>query len=112
MDQVKTKLSKVYGITSYEDKHIIHDSRTLADGQALSMLWIEPPPINFISTTLVPQPCYSIQRALRLTGATPYKGQGGVSSQIYNAFRNGILVSITSTPDGKCLQTIHIERDR
>lgn len=112
MDRVKVELSKAYEIASPGEKHIVQDPRTLADGQVLSTLWIEPPPVDFISIALAAHPCFSTQRALSLTGATPYKGSGKVSGRIYNAFKNGMLVGITSTPDGKCLQTIHVEKDK
>ncbi|BAV96003.1 MULTISPECIES: hypothetical protein [Bacteria] len=112
MGRVSAELSKIYGINPSGAKYINRDAKTLADGQVLSLFWLEPPPADFISLGLAAEPCFSTQRALNLTQATPYEGSGKVSAPIYNAFKNGMLVGITSTPDGKCLQTIHIERDK
>lgn len=112
MSRVKRDLSEVYGFDPSVDQYTNRDSKLLAGGWVLSQLWIEPSPADFISVSLATQPCFPVQRALGLTQATPYQGSGELSAPMHNAIKNGMLVGLTSSPDGKCLRTIHIERDK
>ncbi|MEH6419426.1 hypothetical protein [Pseudomonas sp. CGJS7] len=111
-DGVRTALARSYAIDPSMTKYTNREPKVLADRQVVSLLWLEPPPADFMSISLDSVPCFSTQRALALTQAKPYSGSGGTSHPAYNAFKNGMLVGFTSTPDGKCVKAIHIEEDK
>lgn len=111
-DRIRAALMRAYGIDSPAGKHINKEPRTLTDQHVLSMLWLEPLPADFIAIAVSEQPCFPTERALRLTQAKPHGETPSTGAQTYDAFRNGMLVSFSTTPDEKCVSFIHIERDR
>ena len=111
-DQVRSELIQIYGIDSPTQKHIRKERRSLSDRHVLSMFWLEPLPADFFSIAVSAEPCFPTDRALRLTQAKPHSETRPSSAQTYDAFRNGMLVSFSTTPDEKCVAFIHIERDR
>lgn len=111
-DRVRAALTTAYGIDPSATKYTNRDAKVLADKQVVSQFWLEPPPADFISLSIKSEPCFSTQHAVALTQATPYSGSGETTYPAYNAFKNGILVGFTSTPDGKCVLGIHIEEDK
>jgi hypothetical protein len=108
-DRVRAELAKNWGIDPSMAKYTNRTPRALADRHVISLLWLEPPPANFVFLGVAPEPCFSVQRALALTQAKPHGGSGKMSAATYDAFKHGMLVSFTSTPDGKCVSAIHIE---
>lgn len=111
-DRVRAALATAYGIDRSAANYTNRDAKVLADKQVVSQFWLERPPADFISLSVKSEPCFSTQRALVLTQATPYSGSGETKYPAYNAFKNGVLVGFTSTPDGKCVLGIHIEEDK
>lgn len=109
---VQSALIQAYGIKDPQSKHIDNQPRTLADRHVLSMFWLEPPPADFLSVAVEPEPCFSTERALRLTQPKPHTEQQPPGAKTYDAIRNGMMVSFSTTPDEKCVSFIHIERDR
>ncbi|WP_354519599.1 hypothetical protein [Lysobacter enzymogenes] len=111
-NSIQSALIQAYGIKDPQSKHIDNQPRTLADRHILSMFWLEPPPADFLSVAVEPEPCFSIERALRLTQAKPHTEQQPPGAKTYDAIRNGMMVSFSTTPGEKCVSFIHIERDR
>jgi len=109
---LQSALIQAYGIKDPQSKNIENRPKTLADRNVLSMFWLEPPPADFMAVAVAPQPCFSTERALQLTQAKPHAGQQASGAKTYDAFRNGMMVSFSTTPDEKCVSFIHIERDR
>lgn len=110
-DHVRAELAQAYGIAAPAEKYINKESRTLADQHVLSMLRIEPLPADFIAVAVSGEPCFQTERALRLTQAKPHSETPSAGAQTYDAFRNGTLVSFSTTPDQKCVSSIHIGKD-
>lgn len=111
-DRIRAGLNHMYGLDPAGQKYMDKEPRTLADRHVLSMLWLEPLPADFIAIAVSGEPCFPVERALRLTQAKLHNKIRSTGAQTYDAFRNGMLVSFSTTPDEKCVSFIHIERDR
>lgn len=111
-DEIQSALIQAYGIKDPQSKHIENQPRTLADRHVLSMFWLEPPPADFLAVAVAAEPCFPAERALQLTHAKPHTEGQAPGAKTYDASRNGMMVSFSTTPDGTCVSFIHIERDR
>jgi len=111
-NSTRSAMMKLYGIASADLKRIDNQPRTLQDRHVLSMFWLEPAPADFMSMAVAAKPCFPVTRALRLTQAKPHTKEWTPGAQTYDAIRNGVMVSFSTTPDEKCVSYIHIEPDR
>ncbi|SDZ07042.1 hypothetical protein SAMN04487939_11479 [Lysobacter sp. yr284] len=105
-------MMKLYGIASVDSKRIDNQPKTLQDRHVLSMFWLEPAPAHFMSMAVAAEPCFPTARALQITGAKPHTQERSTGAQTYDAIRNAVMVSFSTTPDGKCVSYIHIDSDQ
>lgn len=111
-NSIRSAMMKLYGLASADSKRIDNQPRTLQDRHVLSMFWLEPAPADFMSMAVVAEPCFPTARALQLTQAKPHTKQRTPGAQTYDAVRNGMMVSFSTTPDGRCVSYIHTEPER
>ncbi|WP_394539499.1 hypothetical protein PRJ39_02525 [Lysobacter enzymogenes] len=111
-NNVKSAMMELYGIASADLKRIDNRSRILQDRHVLSMFWLEPEPVDFMSIAVAAAPCFPTEHAIRLTQAKLHTKERTPGAQTYDAIQNGVMVSFSTTPDEKCVSYIHIELDR
>lgn len=111
-NSIRSAMMKLYGIASSDSKRIDNQPKTLQDRHVLSMFWLEPAPADFMSMAVAAEPCFPTARALQLTQAEPHTKGRTPGAQTYDAVRNGVMVSFSTTSDKKCVSYIHIEPDR
>lgn len=111
-NNVKSAMMELYGIANADLKRIDNRARTLQDRHVLSMFWLEPEPVDFMSIAVAAEPCFPAERALRLTQAKLHTKERTSGAQTYDAIQNGVMVSFSTTPDEKCVSYIHIEPSR
>lgn len=91
-----------------------HGPAVLVDGHVLSSVYLGPGP-NAIDIGVEEEPCFTAERAAKATGATasPITTDihGVDRGRTYDARRNGMWVSFTTTPVSyRCVTAIHIRR--
>lgn len=111
-NSIRSAMMKLYDISNVDSKRIDNEPKTLQDRQVLSMFWLEPAPADFMSMAVAAEPCFPTARALQLTQAKPHTKDRTPGAQTYDAIRNGVMVSFSTTPNEKCVSYIHIEPDR
>lgn len=111
-NHIRSAMMELYGITNADVKRIDNRPVTLQDRHVLSMFWLEPAPVDFMSIAVTAEPCFPTERALRLTQAKPHTKEAASGAQTYDAIQNGMMVSFSTTPDERCVSYIHIEPGR
>lgn len=111
-NRTRSAMMKLYGIASADSKRIDSQPKTLQDRHVLSMFWLEPAPADFMSMAVAAEPCFQTERALQITQAKPHTQARTPGPKTYDATRNGVMVSFSTTSDEKCVSYIHIEPDR